>query len=142
MHIDELLLNKDLLTIGPDEPVQAVATVLATNNIGALPVCDPTGDLVGIISERDIVRGFAERGNDAEGLTVADLMTWNVITCVPKDDVGDTLAVMNENRIRHLPVLDDGRLTAIVSFRDVMAAVLKETRDQRTTMAMAYEMVR
>ncbi len=141
-HIDDLILSADLLTINPDATAREVATVLSTNNIGALPVCDGDGNLVGIISERDIVHGFAERGADVESLIVADLMTRDVITCAPGNDIGDTLEVMNEKKIRHLPVLDGGRLTAIVSFRDVMAAVLERTRQERTTMAMAYEMVR
>lgn len=142
MIIDDLILSADLLTIGPDETARGLSTVLATNDISALPVCDPDGNLVGIISERDIVRGYAERGADVESLIVADLMTRDVITCAPGDDIGDTLVVMNAHNIRHLPVLDDGRLTAIVGFRDVTAAALERTRQERTTIAMAYEMVR
>jgi CBS domain-containing protein len=142
MQIDELVLNSDLLTTNIDEPVLALSKILADNNIGALPVCDADGGLVGIISERDIVRGVAKHAGAVEKLTVADLMTGDVISCAPGDDVNDTLAVMGEKKIRHLPVIDAGRLTAIVSFRDVMAAVLERTRQERTTMAMAYEMVR
>ena len=142
MQIDELVLNSDLLTTNIDEPVLALSKILADNNIGALPVCDADGGLVGIISERDIVRGVAKYAGAVEKLTVADLMTGDVISCAPGDDVTDILAVMGEKKIRHLPVIDAGRLTAIVSFRDVMAAVLERTRQERTTMAMAYEMVR
>jgi CBS domain-containing protein len=142
MQIDELVLNATLLTIAADEPIPSLATILAKNYIGALPVCGSDGGLIGIISERDIVRGFADKGSAIESMCVGDLMTRDVITCSPGDDINDTLAVMTEKKIRHLPVLDNGKLTAIVSFRDVMAAVLERTRQERTTMAMAYEMVR
>jgi len=144
MQITDLNLkhDKNLVTIDPAAAVSKAAAVLDGHNIGALPVCAPSGNLVGIISERDIVRGLSEKGQDVNGLTVADLMTHDVITCKPGDDVNEIMSVMDERRIRHIPVIEGSRLSAIVSSRDVMGALLEETKTHCETLGLAYEMVR
>jgi len=144
MQISDLTLkhNKDLVTIEPTAAISKVAAVLDGHNIGALPVCSPSGDLVGIISERDVVRGLSESGHDVHDLTVGDLMTADVITCTLGDDVNDIMGVMDERRIRHIPVVEGNRLSAIISSRDVMGALLEETKTHCETLGLAYEMVR
>jgi len=144
MHVNDLLLNQDkgLVTIPANATVAKVVTVLNENDIGAVPVCDPSGNLVGIISERDIVRGLAENINGLNGLTVADLMTSNVVKCTSDEDVNDIMAVMDKRHIRHIPVMEGQRPVAVVSSRDVMAAVLLETKNHCKTLGLAYEMVR
>tara|TARA_Y100000294_G_C8506151_1_gene316800 strand:- start:382 stop:816 length:435 start_codon:yes stop_codon:yes gene_type:complete len=144
MQIAELLSHKskDLVTVGPGDSIRTAAEALSTNNIGALPVCDAGGNLVGILSERDIVHGYAVRGGDIDDIQVADSMSREVVTCVPEDDVNKTMLVMSENHFRHIPVLENGRLSAIVSSRDIMEAVLEEAKTQRNVMAEAYKMVR
>lgn len=144
MRIDDLPLkyDMDLITISPDAPVLRAAEVLNGHNIGALLVCDNSGDLVGIISERDIVRGLSECAPNINDVKVSDLMTPEVVTCGPGDDVNEIMSIMDERRIRHIPVLKDNRLSAIISSRDVMSAMLEDSRSHCKTMSLAYEMVR
>ncbi len=144
MKIKDILLRKNnaLITVGPDDSVRKAADVLTAYNIGALPVYDHVGALVGIISERDIARGLSERGGGIDQFDVSALMSSDVITCDPEDDVEMAMSVLSARHIRHIPVLVDGRLTAMISSRDVMEAVLEETRAHRDTLAIAYEMVR
>ena len=144
MLIEDLLRKKSaaLITVGPDDTAGTVADLITTNNIGALPVCDADGALVGIISERDIVRGLSKRTDGAHEIKVSDLMTSDVVTCMSSDDATETMAVMGKHHFRHILVVENGRLTAIISSRDVMEATLEDTMAQRNTMANAYEMVR
>ncbi len=144
MRIEDLLhkAHRNLITIDPDETAEAAAEVLTANNIGALPVCDRGGRLVGILSERDIVHGLSEHGGDIAGVKVSELMSPKVVTCGPRDDVGATMSVMSERYFRHIPVLEDGRPSAMISSRDVMEALLEKTEAQRDVFANAYEMVR
>ena len=144
MKINELQIkyNTDLAITHPDETISKVAAILSELNIGALPVCDQSGDLIGIISERDIVRGFSENGDKLSDLKVSNLMTSEVITCRLEDNVNEIMEVMNKCGFRHLPVLDDDRLYSIISSRDVMAAILEEMKTNFRNMALAYETVR
>ena len=144
MLIEDILLNKDnsLVTIGPDAAVADVVATLTEHNIGALPVCDGDGALVGIISERDVVRNIARQGDSVLDLRISDVMTKDVVTCTPADDANDVMGVMKGNRIRHVPVVTDGRVINMVSARDAMVAMLEESLEQRRTLATAYEIVR
>lgn len=127
MKVQELI-NRDakLVTNRPEDTVESTAQLLASNNIGALPVRDADGKLVGMISERDIARGFARKGGRVLELRVKDLMTHNVITCAPSDSVAEVAATMGRAHIRHLPVIDEGELVAMISLRDVLDAQLKQ----------------
>ncbi len=144
MLIDDLALKNtgDLAVIGPDDKISKATNVLNGLNIGALPVCNSSGEIVGILSERDIVRGMSDNGSELQDLDVSDLMTTEVVTCGPTDDVGDVMAIMDDRRIRHIPVVKDDNLVSIVSSRDVMSAVLDETKTHFKNMGLAYEMVR
>lgn len=144
MQIADLSLknNADLLTINPESAASNAVSILNRYNIGALPVCNAAGDLVGIISERDIVRGLTENKIDLERLNVSDLMTSDVVTCSPEDEVDEIMAIMDERHIRHIPVVEEGRLSTIVSSRDIMSAMLEEAVTRANTMSLAYEMVR
>ncbi len=144
MRIEDILhkTHRNLITIAPEATAATAAEVLAANNIGARPVCDRGGRLVGILSERDIVRGLSERGGDIAGVKVSELMSPKVVTCGLRDDVGETMSVMSERYFRHIPVLVDGRPSAMISSRDVMEALLEKTAAQRDIFANAYEMVR
>ena len=144
MRIEDILhkTHRNLITIDPGETAEAAAEILTANNIGALPVCDRDGRLVGIISERDIVNGLSKSGGDIAGVKVSELMSPKVVTCGPRDDVGNTMAVMGEGHFRHIPVLVEERPAAMISSRDVMEALLEKTEAQRDVFANAYEMVR
>jgi CBS domain-containing protein len=124
------LLNSQLVTCSADESVETVATRLSNYNIGALPVCEAGHKLVGIISERDLVRSFAKDGVRLEGRRVRDLMRAKVITCSLDDDMAVVQKQMNDNRIRHVPAVEGDKVVAMVSIRDALAARLLETRDE------------
>lgn len=144
MKIKDLYLknNPELVTILSDAPAMNAVTLLNQHNIGALPVRDPSGELVGIISERDIIRSLSESNLGLDNMTVENLMTPDVATCGPDDDVTRVLEIMDERQIRHIPVLVAGRLSNIISSRDVITAALGESKSRLTDMVLAYEMVR
>jgi CBS domain-containing protein len=100
--------------------------VLVSRNIGALVASDDGERVDGIISERDIVRALASRGSGLLSLSVAEVMTRGVITCDPTESVSELMAEMTNRRIRHLPVVQDGRLCGIVSIGDVVKNRLDE----------------
>ena len=144
MLIEDLLAEKSryLFTIEPNKTVEDAIAILAENDIGALPVCDATDKMVGIISERDIVRSFNKTDDKWRQLKISRIMKKQVISAAPGDNVRDVIAIMNEKRIRHVPVLEDGELVAMFSVRDLFSYLLKATQAQRDTMTMAYEMLR
>ena len=94
------------------------AKILNKNKIGALPVVDDDYGLVGVISERDIVRCIAERADEFFGSSVEMAMSSKVITCTPDDQVEDVYKRLIANRIRHIPVVEDGELSVMLSIRD------------------------
>lgn len=121
MKINRILSKKfgDVITIGPDETIKAVVDRLSHYNIGALVVVDESGRLAGIVSERDIIRRLA-REEDVLSLTVAEVMTRDVVTGMPQDDVMSVANTMTERRFRHLPIVDEQKLVGIVSIGDVL----------------------
>ena len=128
-EIDKLKRVK-LQTIEPETTVHDASRKLVQFNIGALPVCDAEGCLIGIITERDILRATAKEGSGALTLKVAAVMTRQVITCVDEEEVASAMEVMTERRIRHLPVLREGRLVNIISIGDLVKATLDESRQE------------
>jgi CBS domain-containing protein len=115
-----------LVTAAPGQTVRTVARLLRLNRIGAVPVIDDDGHLVGMLSERDITYRLATDGEDVLSARVADLMTVSVVTCGPADDLKYVMAEMTDKRFRHLPVLEDGAIVGIVSIGDVVKARLDE----------------
>ena len=109
------------VTIPPQRTIRDALTLLAQHNIGALIVVDGDGPPVGILSERDIVR-YAVRDEHVFARYVSELMTRNVITGVPGDDLKSVATTMVERRVRHLPVMDRGKLVGMVSIGDVVRA--------------------
>lgn len=131
MYIRDVLDKKEhkLITVRPEDTVETAASRLANNNIGACPVRDADGSLVGVLSERDIVRAFSESGGQVLSLRVRDLMSRDVAVCKIDDTVNDAKEIMNRRHIRHLPVLaDDGRLITMMSMRDVMEVHLEQAQ--------------
>jgi CBS domain-containing protein len=121
MEVRELLKKKGerLLTAQPDDLVSSAVDTLAKNRIGALPVCSG-GKLVGILSERDLIRGVAESGGSVLSRAVRELMSADVHVCKPSDSIRDAMRMMSQHHIRHLPVVEGGALLGILSQRDVM----------------------
>lgn len=119
-----------LQTIAPEKTVLDASRKLVQHNIGALPVCDGEGQLVGIITERDILRVTAANGGDALERRVAAVMSRRVHTCIADDDIETAMEVMTERRVRHLPVMRDGRLVNIISIGDLVKATLDESQEE------------
>jgi CBS domain-containing protein len=128
MNVEAILRGKGraVATTRPDQTIAAALAALRDRNIGALVVSEDGESVDGIISERDIVHGLAEHGSALLSLNVAEVMTRRVTTCAPADSVADLMAEMTNRRIRHLPVVRDGRLVGIVSIGDLVKNRLDE----------------
>jgi CBS domain-containing protein len=128
MNVETILRSKgrEVATIRPHETVGAAVNELVSRNIGALVVSENGESVDGIISERDIVHALAARGTDLMSLKVGEVMTKPVVTCDPTDSVDRLMAEMTNRRIRHFPVVRDGRLCGIVSIGDVVKSRLDE----------------
>jgi CBS domain-containing protein len=124
MKIRDILRIKghEVITVGPEQPVLAAIRILAEHRIGALVVRDQ-GEIVGIISERDVLNLAAGDPARLEDTLVSDIMTSNVIVGVPEDDLDYVMNIMTQNRIRHLPIMEGERLVGLVSIGDVVNAV-------------------
>ena len=128
MHVRGLLDSKGtrVVTAAPGATVADLAELLATHRIGAVVISSSDTTIDGIVSERDIVRALAARGASAMEETAAAIMTREVFTCDP-DTTADQLAVlMTERRIRHVPVVAEGRLAGIISIGDVVKDRMRE----------------
>ena len=128
MKVQDILQKKSnqVFTLQPHQTLQQASRILTTNNIGALLVVNERGHLVGILSERDIVRQMAQHGEAVGELTVGEVMTTDVLITVPDDDITYLSNTMTNNRIRHIPVLQDGELVGIVSIGDVVKAIISD----------------
>jgi CBS domain-containing protein len=133
MKIDEFLANsrQRLVTCLPDDHLSAVAKLMHTHDIGAMPVCEMGTRMVGIISERDLVRAFARTDlNELQYVRARDLMTTRVITCGPDDSMWRAEELMRTNHIRHLPMVRDGRVQGMISMRDTFLLRLEESKSE------------
>lgn len=132
MRIADVLRNKGagVLTVAPDMTVRDLLEVLVTRNVGAMVVVE-SGVPIGIVSERDVVRRLHEFGAELLERPVAQLMTTQIITCTPADSVDSLSALMTTNRVRHVPVIEDGRLAGIVSIGDVVKTRMEELQTQQ-----------
>ena len=115
----------EVLSVGPDDSVQALAGILHENRLGALAVVDGGGGIVGMISERDLIRGLVENGAGLVKKNVRDLMTADVIACKATDSLADVKAMMSVGHFRHLPVIEDSELVGIITLRDVLDNMLE-----------------
>ncbi len=123
----------DVVTIGAGASVADAAQLLADERIGALVIVDGR-EVRGILSERDIVRGLAEKGTAVLDVPVRTLMTHEVSTCSLDDDVPSLMRTMTDQRIRHLPVVESGSLVGIVSIGDVVRHRVEELEVEAQTL--------
>jgi CBS domain-containing protein len=132
MRISDVLRGKgsNVATVDPALSVSGLVAELARHNVGAMVVV-ANGEVVGIVSERDVVRQLHERGADLLDARVSDIMTSSVYTCLPTDSVDSLAATMTERRIRHMPVVVDGSLVGIVSIGDVVKSRIGELQTER-----------
>lgn len=133
MRIRDVLKHKGdkVVTIAPDDSVRHLLYLLAEHGIGALVVVSASGDVVGIVSERDVVRRLATEGERILDLPVSDLMTTEVWTATREDTVDHLMGLMTARRVRHLPVIEDGRMIGIVSIGDLVNHCVMELRAER-----------
>ena len=128
MKVETMLAAKGdkVVTLRPDATVATVIRMLKLEGIGALVVSEDGEKILGIISERDVVRALVDHGGEVLKMRVAELMTHTVKTCTLDANVKDVMAEMTRSRVRHLPVVRDGKLCGIISIGDVVKNRLDE----------------
>jgi CBS domain-containing protein len=122
------LKHRAVVVANPSDSVVATIRKLAKHDRGSFPVCDDRGELVGIITERDIVRKCFTVGADCSKYKVKDVMSRKVAVSRVDDELDYAINVMKTERIRHLPVLDGARVIGMISMRDLLGVQLEETR--------------
>lgn len=135
MKVRRILATKGsrVFTIRPEQTLKEAVVMLAQHNIGALVVVDGEEQLVGIISERDVIRQAARR-DDVLSQTVGEVMTKDVITGMPQDDVMSVVHTLSERRFRHLPIVEQGRLVGMISVTDIIRVQRDEYRGEVETL--------
>ncbi|TCO52586.1 CBS domain-containing protein [Actinocrispum wychmicini] len=133
MRISDVLRTKGstVATVEPGTTVTELLAALAEHNIGAMVVLAADGTVAGIVSERDVVRRLNDQGATLLDRSVADIMTTEVFTCDRDDSVDSLTVLMTERRIRHVPVVGDGRLIGIVSIGDVVKSRIKKLEEDQ-----------
>jgi len=133
MRISDVIRHKGdlVVTVRSDDTVQRLIEILDDHGIGALVVSDDGSTVAGIVSERDVVRHLHHIGPDVLTSQVSAIMTGDVTTCSPDDGIEDLARTMTELRVRHVPVVVDGRLHAIVSIGDIVKHRIDELQTER-----------
>jgi CBS domain-containing protein len=136
MNVETILREKGnwVATVQPDLPISNVVARLNRERIGALVVSEDGVSVDGVVSERDIVIGLTRYGADLLSQPVEAIMSRAVVTCDPGDSVGDLMAEMTSRRIRHFPVMIDGRLSGIVSIGDLVKSRLDEVEFEASSL--------
>jgi CBS domain-containing protein len=136
VQVRDLLRHKGrgVATVSPDVTVADLLSRLAENNVGAMVVTSDAGSVRGIVSERDVVRALNRTGSGLLTQPVSSIMTTAVTTTTPDDSLETLARIMTESRIRHLPVLDDGRLAGIVSIGDVVKNRIDQLESERESL--------
>ena len=136
MNVASILAAKgnSVFTAPPTATVADIVATLQERNIGSIVISDDGARVLGIVSERDIVRDLALHGSSVLTRHVSDVMTPNVVTCSVGDSVNDLMSTMTAKRIRHLPVVDRGRLCGVISIGDVVKYRLEEVESEANAM--------
>jgi CBS domain-containing protein len=143
MAVAHILRQKgsDVVTVSPADNVQTIADTLSRHRIGAVLVLDKKGAIKGIVSERDVVRALSRDGAGVFQKTAADIMTAKVRTCQPGDSEAELMQLMTDNRIRHLPVVAQGKLAGMISIGDVVKlrieSIEREAEEMKSYIASA-----
>lgn len=128
MQVAHILKGKGgaVTTVAPDVRIGDAIRTLSRRHIGAVLVMSGEDKVAGILSERDVIHGLAEHGQRLLDMRASDIMTKAVVTCSPDNSVEEIMRVMTDRRVRHIPVLDGGRLVGIISIGDVVKSRLEE----------------
>jgi CBS domain-containing protein len=133
MNVKHILSQKgsDVLTLEPNATLTDAMDILAKRRIGALVVTGADRRIVGIISERDVVRAIAEHGTGILQSPVSEMMTRKVVTCGQNETIAEIMGRMTAGKFRHVPVVEQGRLIGIVSIGDIVKARLEELEQEQ-----------
>jgi CBS domain-containing protein len=128
MVIDHVITkkNKPIVKVSASASLSEASKLLAENNIGALPVTDSKDAILGILSERDIIKELSLKGSSGLSSIVEDVMTTSVSCCSRFDTLKNVIERMNEGRFRHMPVTDNGKIVEFISISDLVLAHLNE----------------
>ncbi len=138
MQVRHILERKgdDVVTTRPEATLEEAARLLKNHRIGALVVTDGNDRVLGIVSERDIVNALAQHGAVCGERPVSEVMTEELAVCTPEDTTDTLMEVMTRQRVRHLPVIENGRLAGIVSIGDVVKSRMEEIAFEAEQMKM------
>ena len=128
------LKGRDVVTVAPERSITEAVATLGAREIGALVVTEGHDRIVGVISERDIVKAIARNGAGILSETVASIMTRDVVTCAEDETIDQVMSRMTRGRFRHLPVVKAGRLAGIISIGDVVKARIEEVEREAEEM--------
>jgi CBS domain-containing protein len=144
MKVSDILKSKgtEVMTVKPGETIGTLSHRLRMARVGALVVSENGRTVDGIVSERDVVRCLAERGADCMGVPVTSVMTKRVVTCAPDSNVAEVAKTMTANRMRHIPVVEGGRLAGIVSIGDVVKHRLEDLELETNVLRDVYQAAR
>lgn len=129
MFVESILKQKgsNVVAVDPEATAVEVAQIFAENKIGFAIVRDETGQIIGTVTERDIVQNMSTQGEKTATTLVKDFMSSNIVTCKSKDTMPKVMSLMTVQRTRHILVMDDGELAGIVSIGDVVKCRLEES---------------
>ncbi|MGM9521022.1 MAG: CBS domain-containing protein [Oscillospiraceae bacterium] len=113
------IMNKEIVSVSPEESVALASRLLSRHNIGSLPVCGGDGKLRGIITDRDIVLRCVAVDEDPDIMPVSEIMSRSVITISPQDDINRASELMSIGQVRRLPVTEDGKLVGMLALGDM-----------------------
>jgi len=122
------LKGSNIVTVSPESTLADAIGAMTGNHVGSAIVTDDSGQLAGIITERDVLRFCSDLDCSLTETQVRSLMTTDPIVALPEDEVTVMISTMIENRFRHLPVMDDGKLVAIISMGDLVKSQLKKAK--------------
>jgi CBS domain-containing protein len=136
MNVASILAGKniELVTARTNTSLLDIAKTLSEHRIGCIVLDDGKGGIAGIVSERDLVRAIADAGHGVLNSPVSKYMTKNVITCQSNDTMDTIMAAMTDGRFRHMPVVEDGVLTAVISIGDVVKLRIEEAELEAAAM--------
>ncbi len=136
MKLSELLQNRtgEVYRIKSTDSITNAASIMTQHKIGALFVEDDQTKIIGVISERDIVAGISQHPDNLLNLTVADLMTTELVRCQPGNTVNEAMSMMTDRRVRHLPVFEGDKLVGLVSIGDLVKYRIIEVQSEADAM--------
>jgi CBS domain-containing protein len=139
MNVESILRQKgsEVATIAPEATIKRAADWLHAKNVGSLVVTSGNS-ILGIISEREIVRALSQYGEEVASMAVRDIMRHGLVTVAPEDDLNRVMKLMTRHRVRHMPVLRDGKLCGIISIGDVVNHRLDDLELEANILRDAY----